>query len=583
MGVPKLFKIILDKFPASHAKVNNQPIDYLFIDFNSVIYESYEKVKIDAELSGKNLEKSSRPNIENLIIKKMIQITTEMIKDYVKPIKMVYLALDGPPPRGKMTQQRDRRYKRLYENFMQQKIQEKYGITDPVKEPWSTAWITPGTEFMRKVSLSLHNAILHGTFPKNIEYVLSDTSVPGEGEHKFLKFLDQLPTSNICIYSNDGDVIMLVNRFPQHTAYILTKPKDTSRVVQKYYSEDKYMYLVVKGLHQGFKKQFNRLDFENINLNDLTRDYIFFSMLGGNDFVQHIYFLRMKDEHTFKVLKGVYQVLQPEHGNLVDEDLKINQKFLTAYLIKLAQQEKRWLREKQKQFLDSKPKLSSTEKKKQAKMSEWEKEWEAFQHTYYYKRNHPLYDKYKDEFKKIDYELEPNSKWKTQYYKEFFNVDYSNKKDINRICYQYLKSWYFCLHYYLDELPSWRWYYPYHAAPLPSDMIRTLQKIKDINNTFKFEKGRSFKPLEQLMLVLPHKNVMMSDKFKKIMKEHPEFYPEKFKLNVLWGQKYIYSEPELPNINAKVMLKEFNKVQLNVKEKELNKLYEQPLYYPIKE
>lgn len=582
MGVPKLFKIILDKFPESHAKVTDQQIDYLFIDFNSIIYESYEKVKAEAGLANQNLNHQSRSTIEDKIIKKVVKKTHEMINDYVKPYKMVYLALDGPAPRGKMIQQRDRRYKRLYENFIQERIQEKHRIEELTKEPWSTTWITPGTEFMKKVSLALHHAILHGVFPQDIEYILSDANVPGEGEHKFLKFLDELEPSNICIYSNDGDVIMLINRFPQHNSYILTKPKETSRVVQKHYSEEKYMYLVVKGLHLGFQNQFGKLDFKEIDLVSLSRDYIFFSMLGGNDFVQHIYFLRMKDEHTFKVLKGVYQAIQPKYGYLVDKDLNINQPFLLEYLIMLAQQEGKWLREKQEKMLDSRAKLSQTEKKKYAKMQPWEKEWEIFQHTYYYKENHPLYEKYKDEFSKIDYTLKPNFKWKQQYYREFFDIDYTDKREINRICYQYLKSWYFCLHYYLDELPSWRWYYPHHASPLPSDLVRTLQRIKDINTSFKFEKGRAFKPFEQLMLVLPHKNQMLGNKFKKVMAKYPEYYPAKFKLNVLWGQKYIYSEPDLPNINAKIVLKDLHQIKLNMKEKELNRLFNQPLYYPIK-
>lgn len=586
MGVPKLFQIILEKFPKSHSKVNGQIIDYLFIDFNSIIYESYEKVKKQAKANGRNLNQSTYNQIEDLIIKQVIAITREMIHDVVKPKKMVYFAFDGPPPRGKMTQQRDRRYKKLYEDAIKKKIQEKHGVVDPVGEPWSTTRITPGTEFMMAVSQAMNQAIKNGVFPSNLEYVLSDTSVAGEGEHKFLKFLDQLAASRICIYSNDGDVLMLVNRFPQHEAYVLTQPRDTSRIAKKFYGGEKYLYLVISGLNEGFEKQFFKLDLEKIDLRRLKFDYIFFTMIGGNDFVQHLYFLRMKDEHSFKVMKWIYMDLFPKHGHLIGPNLEINQPFLLDYLIALAKQELSWLKKKQIKFQNPKSnkhpgsRSGSTDSGRSSEMEDWELEWEEFQHSEYYKKSHPLYHELKDEFKKIDYFQQPNQLWKKQYYQEFFNTDYNDKKAINRICYQYLKSWVYTLRYYLDELPSWSWYYPYHASPLPSDLVKTLQRIKDINTVFKFDKGSPFRPLDQLILILPKETDLLSQKFIKVMDKFPQYYPSKFKLDILWGQKFIYSEPDLPNINAHEVLNETKKLTLTKREKDLNRLYKDPLYYP---
>ena len=84
------------------------------------------------------------------------------------------------------------------------------------------------------------------------------------------------------------------------------------------------------------------------------------------------------------------------------------------------------------------------------------------------------------------------------------------------------------------------------------------------------------------MLVLPQKTDILGNKFKNIMKKYPQFYPERFKLDVLWGQKYIYSEPKLPNIDSRIILKEMSKLKLNAKEKELNQVNPEPLWYPIK-
>lgn len=618
MGVPKLFKIILDKFPKSHSKVDSKiKIDYFFIDFNQIIYSAYEKLKADTNID--TLYKLKKDKIEDKIIHIVVDKTTELI-NLVSAQKLVYIAFDGSVPRGKMVQQRDRRYKKILENEIKRSLQQKYG-SEPRGEPWNTTNISPGTTFMLKVSSAIQKAIMTGIFPTRNEYILSDTTVFGEGEHKFLKYLEQLPGSNVCIYSNDGDLLMLVNRFIQHNIYLLTKPKETSRVVQKFYSNEKYIYVVIRGLDDGFRTHFSKIikleSSEPIDLIRLKKDYIFFTFLGGNDFVQHIYFLRMKDEHTFKVLKGIYQALYPKHGYLIDDSellnnnnnttinhktsinnnirdsnirnntnnqhkIKINQEFLLDYFRLLARQELRWLKEKQKQFQNSKPSRNKTAMQELAKMEPWEREWQNFEHTYFYKRNHPLYDELKDQFNKIDYTLKPNKLWKGQYYDAFFNVNYADKKQINRICFQYLQSLVFCLHYYLDELPSYTWYYPYHASPLPSDILRTLERVDDINEVFKFNKGRPYRPLEQLLLILPPQNDLLSNEIKnKVMKKFPEYYPQNIDLDVLWGQKYIYSEPVLPDINVHQVLKQFNQIKLSKKDQELNKVYDQPLYFPV--
>lgn len=617
MGVPKLFKIILDRFPKSHAKVRDQPIDYFFIDFNGLIYESWEVVrkKLMSSSWGKNggknggnndnndkNDKNDKDVVEDMIIKQVIEQARSMIADYVKPKKMVYFAFDGPPPRGKMVQQRDRRYKRLLESEIISSIKQKWQHKDSSSgEIWSTSYITPGTEFMMKMSLRMQDAIGGGiVFPPGLQYVLSDAQVAGEGEHKFMRFLDLLGASRICIYSNDGDVIMLANRFPQHQVYILTRPKETSMVVEKYYSQEKYMYIVISGLDDGFAEQFNAIRKYNINLRRLKFDYLFFTMLGGNDFVIHLYFLRMKDEHTFKVLKSTYQTLYPKHGYLVavennknksgsadSKKITVNQRFLYEFMLILGSQEKRWLIEKGDRMKEGKP-AARRDDELVNQLDPWEREWISYQHTDFWRRNHPNYSKVSCEFRKIDYRAGDTAVWKKQYYQEFFGVNYSDRKKVDLICQEYLKSWFYCLYYYLDKVPDWRWYYPYHASPLPSDIAVTLKGIKDINSFCKFSGSGGggsgpYKPLEQLMLVLPKKAAkdggFLGSKFINIMNKYPQYYPDKFKLDILWGQKYIYSEPILPNIDDKTIIREINKIKLTEEEKLLNTLHEHPLVY----
>jgi len=52
--------------------------------------------------------------------------------------------------------------------------------------------------------------------------------------------------------------------------------------------------------------------------------------------------------------------------------------------------------------------------------------------------------------------------------------------------------------------PSWKWFFPYRYAPLASDLVRLQQK------TINFQLGEPFKPLEQLLGVLPPQSAKVS-------------------------------------------------------------------------
>jgi 5'-3' exonuclease len=265
----------------------------------------------------------------------------------------------------------------------------------------------------------------------------------------------------------------------------------------------------------------------------------------------------------------------------INKEIKVNQRFLYEYLLILGFQEKKWLIEKSDRFKEGKIRKSGGDLEDK-ELEPWEREWNKFQHTDFWRKNHPIYSTVASEFKKIDFRA-GDRVWKKQYYQEFFGVNYDDKRLVKEICQEYLKSWFYCLYYYLDGVPDWRWYYPYHASPLPSDLAMAVKGIKDINHAFKFSLRAPYRPLEQLMLVLPKKAArdgkFLSPKFIKIMDQHPEYYPDRFKLNVLWGQKYIYSEPILPKIDDEVILKEMKGVKMTEEEKRLNTLHDQPLVY----
>ncbi len=86
--------------------------------------------------------------------------------------------------------------------------------------------------------------------------------------------------------------------------------------------------------------------------------------------------------------------------------------------------------------------------------------------------------------------------WKNLYYSKKFGGTHLSEDFLPSLCHEYLQGLVWVLGYYYDGVPSWKWYYPYHYAPLVSDLICTT------SFDFSFDRGTPFPPLCQLLAVL---------------------------------------------------------------------------------
>ena len=80
--------------------------------------------------------------------------------------------------------------------------------------------ISPGTKFMFELNRQLEFFVQYklntDSLYQKLEVVLSDSSVPGEGEHKMMDYIRQAktlpeydPNTRHCFYGADADLIML--------------------------------------------------------------------------------------------------------------------------------------------------------------------------------------------------------------------------------------------------------------------------------------------------------------------------------------------------------------------------------------
>ena len=140
-----------------------------------------------------------------------------------------------------------------------------------------------------------------------------------------------------------------------------------------------------------------------------------------------------------------------------------------------------------------------------------------------------------------------------RYYEQKFKVDPKDISFRNKVARAYVEGLAWVLLYYFQGCPSWTWYYPYHYAPFAADFVE-LDKM-DI----KFEKGRIFKPFEQLMGVLPAaSNHAIPEVFRPLMSDEDsevlDFYPTEFPID-LNGKKFAWQGVALlPFIDEKRLL-----------------------------
>lgn len=565
MGIPRLFANIIKRYRDTHFWKNNFPIDCLFLDFNNLIHTSKNNTL-------KNFNGSSN-KIEELIIQNIINDTSHIINDIVKPKKLVYISIDGPAPVAKMVQQRSRRYKKIKEEEYLKNLQEKYQISDN-SNLFNSNEITPGTKFMNNLNKSLDKAIKSGKFG-NTKIILNDQYVPGEGEHKIIFYIKNMKNDNkIAIYGLDADLIVLSLSTGKEGIYLLREPQK-SPIEEELYQGIEYIYFSIDKFKEYFINEVrNGINNDNIITDQqIVYDYIFLTFLSGNDFIKPIPYLSIKDgglDITINCYKTVLNKLEEPLINFTGSRVTINTKFFRNLVNELNNLESELLKKKQHKM--------NNYNNYDTELTGYELEKSYYMHTPYHSELNPFYDVYKPILDKINY-LEPSYKLKIDYYTHF-GIDYCNKMVFKKFCMHYLQSLSWTLKYYLLGVPSWTWHYRPRVAPFLSDINYTLNNVSkhdnnsEILNQFKFEIEKPLTPYQQLLSVLPlQNNDLLPEKYRKLTEnELMKYYPIDFQLDAANGLKHIYSEPILPGIEIETIINSTKEIELTTEEEERNKI-----------
>ena len=545
MGIPQFFSWITRKYDDIIYWEDNKSVDHLYFDFNCLIYYVYNKMINEKYQSLKTLpQKKLRAEINKEVVKYIDYI----INKICVPKKSIFIAMDGVVPRAKMQQQRLRRYRGPILKSWDNELKKKYGMYN--EEIFDINQITPGTDFMLELSQDIQDAFTAKRikYSPNLTIYFSDTSVPGEGEHKLMKHIQEknIPLDNsICVYGLDADLIMLTLLQKNENLFLL---RENTLVNQKQNLE--FLLVSINKLRNNLFEEmklkigeFGSVTGQSyINKTKTTRDYVFICFFLGNDFIHHIPSLEIRNGGIDFMINIYSKTVCQMKRNLVkyqNNRFEVDMSFFRKIFEVLNHSEINNLKYIQsKKKIPNVPRFDDTYQEEKFKMDRC-----------------PLNPKFKDKFFAIDYQ---SSGWKKKYYLTFFSLDNDDEGDqngINHICLNFLEAIKFTFNYYFNMETSWEWYNPYPVSPFASDIYRYLKNVKFLED-LKIDTGKVCSPLEQLMMVLPPRSVQMLPTSIKNHLENEEntisfYYPHSFDF-VSEERMMVYQiEPKLPEINIR--------------------------------
>ncbi|PNS15301.1 hypothetical protein CAC42_5472 [Sphaceloma murrayae] len=360
MGVPALFRWLSTKYPKIISKViedrgedvdgthipadatkpnpNGEEFDNLYLDMNGIVHPCSHP------------EDRPAPSNETEMMIAIFEYTDRIMK-MVRPRKLLMIAVDGVAPRAKMNQQRSRRFRSAQE--AKQKDEDKAEFYRMLrasgKEPeeddgegpkktWDSNAITPGTPFMDILAKSLRYWCSYklNTDPawRDLKVIISDATVPGEGEHKIMQFVRSQrsspthdPNTRHVIYGLDADLIMLGLATHEPHFRVLredvfgqdTKPghcrmcgqpghmaaecrgKPAEKKGEFGEKEDApplkdFIWLHVNVLREYLAIEMSVPGQQNFDLERALDDWVFMCFFVGNDFLPHFPSLEIRDE-----------------------------------------------------------------------------------------------------------------------------------------------------------------------------------------------------------------------------------------------------------------------------------------------
>lgn len=510
MGIPSYFAHLVRR----HRKIikefnNNTVIHNLYLDCNSIIYDSARDLMTAAEKNPKSFERL------------LIKTVCERIESYfkrLKPTEKAFIAFDGMAPVAKLEQQRNRRYKGWFQARMLSDIDPDY------KPPaWDTVAITPGTKFMRELGEQVRIYFKNPKKFKLKEIIVSPSAEAGEGEHKIYQFIRDNPEhhkkTKTVIYGLDADLIMLtLNHL--HIApdmHLFRETPDFIKSLDRSLNPNSSYMLDIPEFGKALKNELGGGDHR-------IKDYILLCFFLGNDFLPHFPALNIRTEGIDRLLCAYQEVCSEKesltHGN------KIIWRNVKRLVSNLAKNEHTFiLQEYEKRKKQSRNVGRYIKTKEDALMAT------------------PLKDR------EVEMYISPqNKQWEARYYMKLFDTRITNERK-KEISLNYLEGLEWTFKYYTTGCEDWRWCYKYDYPPLLVDLVSYIP-VFDTEMIIKNNKG-PVTDLVQLSYVLPASALHLLPKeiHERLLNNHKEWYGGDYAFKWAYCRYFWEAHAVMPHID----------------------------------
>ena len=468
MGIKHCFMWFKNQYPNyMHKMKKNQTvldidihIDNLMVDMNGIFHNSAQKIYKygNHKPSRSFLTKSKPPEVNKntqLLLFKDVCETIEQLVLIVSPSKRLILCIDGPAPISKQNQQRQRRFRSAKES------------SNTSEGQFDSNCITPGTEFMdylsKYIDWWIRNKIIEDSKWQQLEIVFSNEKVPGEGEHKGIRYIREngMKDESFCINGLDADLIMLALGTHIPKFYIVRE--------DMYDPSNDFFCIDVGTIHDKLAENMRWVSkTHTFNMNIAIEDFIFLCFMVGNDFLPHIPSIEII-QNGIELIIDIYKKVGASYGHIthnIDGNVRFQLKPLSVFLGTIGYKERENFEAKLREKFIRDPILDMC-----------------------YKRDN-----------KGVYSVDIN-RYNSLYLKEKFPSDITEEQ----ICHEYLEGMQWVLTYYTKDVPDWKWHYSYHYAPPASILAKYFDtyKFKTYNVTVPTT------PFQQLLGVLPPKSAKL--------------------------------------------------------------------------
>lgn len=531
MGIARFYRWLSERYPLINERLLAEQLpdfDNLYLDMNGIIHNC------------------SHNNTGGLCVTDDDEVFVSAFKyvvrivNIIKPKRMLYMAVDGCAPRAKMNQQRSRRFRAANDVREDREKAQEMGEVVP-ENPFDSNCITPGTEFMARLTESLRFFVQlqmnEDPLWQGITVVLSGPDVPGEGEHKIMDYIRSAKAqpgyaSNVrhCLYGGDADLIMLAlathePHFALLREEVIFGRAQTKTSDQRALSRPNHFQLLhISLLREYIELEFSRdadsvtdIEFASFQF-DAERvidDFVLFCVMVGNDFLPHLPFAEISEGGLASLFQCYKEHLWEAPGEpwLVKDCGDIDFQQLARFLRRYAPVEEERM---SRAVADGEFKLGSrrlvgpTDAPDPPNMRA----------------------RYPEQSQTVE-------EARTNWYDVKFAMDVNTHEGTQRqrrMFHSYLEGLQWVMLYYFrgPDNASWSWYYPYYHAPMVYDLAGYDLLARP---QLQLEAGRPFMPFQQLMAVLPAASKALLPQCYQWLFDSDQspilaFYPRKFEIDI---------------------------------------------------